>query len=162
MLQTASPLNLVLSPVGRLLLGRPLQPFVPQTTFLSLITTGRQHAIASKGWLCFEVQISFAINCCEGTRAHVSLLVHADSLILPGSSNIGRLALEPEGLDRSQVDGDVWAATRGHGSQDAAVVSGTAEAAAAGSSGSGGLCRYRRSGGSHHALRRLRLEGGCQ
>jgi hypothetical protein len=42
--------------VGRLLLGRPLQPFVPQMTFLSLITTGRQHAIASKGWLCFEAR----------------------------------------------------------------------------------------------------------
>jgi hypothetical protein len=56
MLQTAIPLTVVLSPVDRLLLGRPLQPFVPQTTFLSLIATGRQHTIASKGWLCFEAR----------------------------------------------------------------------------------------------------------
>lgn len=56
-LDSNSPSNVVLSPVDRLLLGRPLQPFVPQTTFLSLITTGRQHAIASKGWLCFEARL---------------------------------------------------------------------------------------------------------
>ena len=54
-----------MSAADRLLLGRPLQPFVPQTTFLSLITTGRQHAIASKGWLCFEVQVGCAIKRCE-------------------------------------------------------------------------------------------------
>lgn len=70
--------------------------------------------------------------------------------------------MEPEGLDRSQVDGDVWAATRGHGSQDAPAISGAPTAAAAGSSGSGGLRRYRRRGGGRHALRRLRFEGGCQ
>ena len=38
-------------------MGQPLQPFQPQSTFLSLITTGRKHAIASKGWLCFEVRL---------------------------------------------------------------------------------------------------------
>eukprot|EP00192_Tetraselmis_astigmatica_P006939 CAMPEP_0117691242 /NCGR_PEP_ID=MMETSP0804-20121206/25598_1 /TAXON_ID=1074897 /ORGANISM="Tetraselmis astigmatica, Strain CCMP880" /LENGTH=766 /DNA_ID=CAMNT_0005504427 /DNA_START=14 /DNA_END=2314 /DNA_ORIENTATION=+ len=35
----------------RQLLGQPLQPFAPQSTFLTLIMTGQQHCVASKaGW----------------------------------------------------------------------------------------------------------------
>lgn len=39
----------------RLLCGEELQPFVPQRTHLSIITTGDQYAVATKGWLCLEV-----------------------------------------------------------------------------------------------------------
>lgn len=49
----------------RLLTGQPLQAFVPQQTFLSLITTGRKHAIASKGWLSFEVLSAAGSDVCS-------------------------------------------------------------------------------------------------
>ncbi|KAJ9509339.1 hypothetical protein QJQ45_001789 [Haematococcus lacustris] len=35
----------------RFLLNQPLQPFVPQTTFLSLITTGDRYCVGTKGWM---------------------------------------------------------------------------------------------------------------
>jgi hypothetical protein len=38
----------------RLLTGQPLQPFVPQSTFLSLISAGGRHAVGTKGWAAFE------------------------------------------------------------------------------------------------------------
>ena len=41
----------------RLLLGRPLRPFRPQSSYLSIITTGGQHAVAIKGWLVLEVRL---------------------------------------------------------------------------------------------------------
>jgi len=37
--------------IRRFLTGEPLQPHVPQTTFLSLITTGDRHCVGTKGWL---------------------------------------------------------------------------------------------------------------
>ncbi len=40
----------------RLLSGRTLKPFKPQSTHLSLITTGNQYAVATKGFLCIEVR----------------------------------------------------------------------------------------------------------
>ena len=40
----------------RLLTGEPLKPFKPQTSFLSLITTGRKYAIATRGAFCLEVR----------------------------------------------------------------------------------------------------------
>ena len=39
----------------RLLLGRQLQRFEPQATYLSIVTTGDQHAVAVKGPFCLEV-----------------------------------------------------------------------------------------------------------
>ena len=42
--------------VCRYLAGEPLKPFKPQTSFLSLITTGRKYAIATRGSLCLEVR----------------------------------------------------------------------------------------------------------
>ena len=39
----------------RLLRGEALRPFVPQSTFLSLITTGERYAIGTKGPFCLEV-----------------------------------------------------------------------------------------------------------
>ena len=39
----------------RLLLGRQLQRFQPQATYLSIVTTGDQHAVAVKGPFCLEV-----------------------------------------------------------------------------------------------------------
>ena len=35
--------------------GEELVPYVPQTTWLSLITTGTKHVVGTKGWLCLEV-----------------------------------------------------------------------------------------------------------
>eukprot|EP00891_Asterochloris_glomerata_P005153 jgi/Astpho2/5153/Aster-06363 len=34
--------------------GEELVPYVPQTTWLSLITTGTKHVVGTKGWLCLE------------------------------------------------------------------------------------------------------------
>ena len=39
----------------RLLQGEALQPFSPQSTYLSIITTGDRYAVAVKSWLCLEV-----------------------------------------------------------------------------------------------------------
>ncbi len=38
----------------RTLTGRPLVRYVPQSTYLSLISAGRRYAIGDKGWLTFE------------------------------------------------------------------------------------------------------------
>ena len=51
----------------RLLTGKPLKPFVPQSTFLSLITTGDRYAIGTKGPFCLEVCPTlscFAVSSC--------------------------------------------------------------------------------------------------
>lgn len=36
------------------LTGQPLQPFVPQSSFLSLVSAGSKYAVGTKGWLAFE------------------------------------------------------------------------------------------------------------
>ena len=41
--------------IRRLLLGRKLQEFQPQATYLSIVTTGDRHAVAVKGPFCIEV-----------------------------------------------------------------------------------------------------------
>lgn len=38
----------------RFLQGQDLEAFKPQTSWLSLITTGRKYAVATKGWFCIE------------------------------------------------------------------------------------------------------------
>ena len=38
----------------RYLTGQPLKPFVPQTSFLSLISAGGRYAVGTKGWLSAE------------------------------------------------------------------------------------------------------------
>ncbi|KAI8472012.1 MAG: selenide, water dikinase [Monoraphidium minutum] len=38
----------------RLLTGQPLQPFTPQSSFLSLISAGGRYAVGTKGWAAFE------------------------------------------------------------------------------------------------------------
>lgn len=40
--------------IRRLLSGQPLQPHVPQSTYLQLITTGGRYAVGMKGWATFE------------------------------------------------------------------------------------------------------------
>ena len=37
-----------------LLTGRPLAPFLPQSTFLSIVSAGGRYAVGSKGWATFE------------------------------------------------------------------------------------------------------------
>ncbi len=39
----------------RFLKGEPLQTYIPQSSNLSLISTGDQYAVGDKGWLCLEV-----------------------------------------------------------------------------------------------------------
>lgn len=39
----------------RFLQGQDLEAFKPQTSWLSLVTTGRKYAVATKGWFCIEV-----------------------------------------------------------------------------------------------------------
>lgn len=39
----------------RLLGGEALKAFKPQTSWLSLITSGSKYAVATKGWFCLEV-----------------------------------------------------------------------------------------------------------
>lgn len=39
----------------RLLRGEALKAFKPQTSWLSLITSGSKYAVATKGWFCLEV-----------------------------------------------------------------------------------------------------------
>lgn len=46
---------------GRLLKGQELRAFKPQTSWLSLITSGSKYAVATKGWLCLEVCASPAV-----------------------------------------------------------------------------------------------------
>ncbi|KAK9835460.1 hypothetical protein WJX74_000508 [Apatococcus lobatus] len=38
----------------RYLKGEPLQPYLPQSSNLSLISTGNRYAVGDKGWLCLE------------------------------------------------------------------------------------------------------------
>ncbi|KAL3145556.1 hypothetical protein ABBQ32_003381 [Trebouxia sp. C0010 RCD-2024] len=40
--------------IRRLLKGQELRAFKPQTSWLSLITSGSKYAVATKGWLCLE------------------------------------------------------------------------------------------------------------
>ena len=57
---------------GRFLTGEPLKPFKPQTSFLSLITTGRKYAIATRGPFCLEVRTKSTVllhyACCHLAR----------------------------------------------------------------------------------------------
>jgi selenide, water dikinase len=41
----------------RAIAGEPLAPFVPQSKFLSLITTGDRYAVASRGWLAAQGRV---------------------------------------------------------------------------------------------------------
>ena len=52
--------NICLLCMCRLLTGKALKPFVPQSTFLSLITTGDRYAVGTKGPFCLEVCLTFS------------------------------------------------------------------------------------------------------
>ena len=74
-------------------------PYVPQTTWLSLITTGTKHVVGTKGWLCLEVG--------RATRALTgSHQICSKQLMTPARA--GLLALDSERLDRPGVDAQVW------------------------------------------------------
>ena len=52
----------------RLLSGRKLKPFKPQSRHLSLITTGNEYAVATRGFFCVEV------SSCQLTAYHPNSL----------------------------------------------------------------------------------------
>lgn len=52
-----------------MLSGTKLNPFKPQSSHLSLITTGDHYAVATKGWFCLEVQDLLCIVAVMG-RVH--------------------------------------------------------------------------------------------
>lgn len=56
-------------------------PYVPQTTWLSLITTGTKHVVGTKGWLCLEV--SRAMRALKGS--HQTCTTTLDLVHMQGS-----------------------------------------------------------------------------
>lgn len=90
------------------LLGQALQPWIPQKSFLSLITAGDKYAVATKSWLgehplpCHQCKYLVARSLDEAAGMHLKVArPHAanNCRLAVACRHARRLAVGMEGLD---------------------------------------------------------------